>query len=335
MSMDVIAILGQFKHSRRDNEQAITLAKHLSKGGVLYKKSVYFNVFINLPSFILFFIPVWLLIKHNDGFTDVEHCDAIVVCGRKMIRYAKHIQKHAFTNAKIIQIGDPRYAVKPDVVLKPEHGKIFCFCKKIIKYRGHFCDKIDSETLKQEHQRFIHIKNALKGPFIGVFIGERKYSFKMSQQYIEEFAETMNNISRNMNMPLLIVTRENTPKNVSKIMKEKLDCSYYFYNYNSNPENNPKVAFMDFADIYVAFSGSIVKQCELIAQGKPTYIYQNGSTSKKYTNFLNSLVDDGCVRIVDKNTESLEEFKPKPLHDFDSLCGQIENFVFNNDEKNK
>ena len=33
MSMDVIAILGQFKHSRRDNEQTITLAKHLAGDG--------------------------------------------------------------------------------------------------------------------------------------------------------------------------------------------------------------------------------------------------------------------------------------------------------------
>ena len=332
MSMDVIAILGQFKHSRRDNEQTITLAKHLAGDGKLYEKSVYYNMFINLPSFILFFIPVWLLIKHNDGFTDVEHCDAIVVSGRKMIRYARHIKKTAITKSKIIQSGDPRYAVKPDVVLKPEHGRLFCFCKNVIRYRGHFCDKIDKETLQEDAEHFANIKNALKGPFIGVFIGEKKYSFKMSQQYIEDFAKTINKISHNMNMPLLIHTRENTPKNLAQIMKDNLDCSYYFYDYRANPDNNPKVAFMEFADIYVLFSGSIVKQCEIIAQGKPTFIFQNGSTSKKYTNFLNSLIDDKCVKIFDKTTESLENFEPKPLHNFADICEKIEKVVF--DENN-
>lgn len=331
-SIDVIALLGQFTHSRRDNEQTLAVAKALAKNGTLYQKSVFFNILIYLPSFILFFIPIWLLIKHNDGFTDVEHCDAIVVSGRKMIRYAKHIKKNAFTNAKIIQIGDPRYSVKVDVLLKPEHGKFLAFCKNVVKYRGHFCEKVDYNLLKQECERFGNIQNALKGPFIGVFIGERKYSFKMIPSVIEEFAKAINNISHNMKMPLLIATRENTPKIVSEILKKNLDCSYYFYDFNNNPSNNPKLAFMNWAEYYLLFSGSIVKQCELIAQGKPTYVYSEGSTSTKYERFLLSLISDGVVKTFNKNSEFLEKFEPKPLNDMDNICEKIEKTIIDNEQ---
>ena len=94
-------------YSRIDNEQTLLIAEKLAKGGKMYKKSIYWNILINLPQFILFFIPVWLLIKHNDGFNDIERCDVIVTCGRKMVRYAKHLKKNCCPDAKIVQIGNP------------------------------------------------------------------------------------------------------------------------------------------------------------------------------------------------------------------------------------
>ena len=79
--LKVLALLGQLKHSRVDNNQTMIIAKELSKNGILYKKEVFFNILINLPSFMLAVIPVWMLIKRMDDFKEINECDAIVVSG--------------------------------------------------------------------------------------------------------------------------------------------------------------------------------------------------------------------------------------------------------------
>ena len=214
-SIDVIALLGQFTHSRRDNEQTLAVAKALAKNGTLYQKSVFFNILIYLPSFILFFIPIWLLIKHNDGFTDVEHCDAIVVSGRKMIRYAKHLKKYSFPEAKIVQIVKSYCSTRNiDIFLLPEHCKTVLEYKNLIRYRGLLCEKLNEQLAKSESERFSSIKDTLKGPFIGVFIGNDTIKYKMSSLSAIDFSRIINNISHNMNMPLLIATDEKVSKSI-------------------------------------------------------------------------------------------------------------------------
>ena len=123
-NLHVIALFGQHQHSRLDNAQTLLVAEKLADGGILYQKNIYWNMLINLPRAILFFIPVWLLIKHNDGFKDIEQCDVIVTCGRKMVRYAKHLKKHCCPDAKIIQIGNPTCDLRGvDVLLRPIHSR--------------------------------------------------------------------------------------------------------------------------------------------------------------------------------------------------------------------
>ena len=77
---------------------------------------------------------------------------------------------------------------------------------------------------------------------------------------------------------------------------------------------------------------NIVKQCELIAQGKPTYVYSEGSTSTKYERFLLSLISDGVVKTFNKNSEFLEKFEPKPLNDMDNICEKIEKTIIDNEQ---
>ena len=170
-SLHIIALFGQHQHSRLDNSQTLLVAEKLAEGGVLYKKNIYWNILINLPRIVLFFIPVWLLIKHNDGFGDVERCDAIVTCGKKMVRYAKHLKKHCCPDAKIIQIGNPYCNLRGvDVLLRAQHYKNIPH-ENVINYRGFLSKPLEKEAFDFADEKFGKIKEALCGPYISVFIG--------------------------------------------------------------------------------------------------------------------------------------------------------------------
>ena len=328
----VIALLGQRKHSRLDNAQTIMLANALAgKDGVVYQKSIYFNILINLPSWLLFFIPVWMLIKHNDGFRDVENCDIIVTCGKNMIRYAKHLKNNSYPDAKLIQIGNPRYTWKCiDALLRPHHGRSVIPCKNTIRYRGHFCEPLDKKVAEEMDKKYKKIRETWDGDFIGVFVGRDTTQYKMTTMIAKKFAMTINTISHNMKMPLLISVDQGVSKNAIDTIKRNLDCNYYLYVKAVNPNESPKVAFMDWSKFYIITGNSIVDQSELMSQDKPVYIYYDGKHSYKYKLFYNDVISDGCARPLTTNLEKLDDFKPVPLNDMENLvlkiktvCGMI------------
>ena len=320
----VLALLGQWKHSRADNEQTLTLSREIAKDGVLYEKSIYFNFLINLPPFLLSFIPIWLMIKHNEGFTDIDTCDIIVTSGRKMIRYAKHLKKYAFPEAKIVQIGKSYCSNRNiDIFLLPEHCKTVLEYKNLIRYRGLLCEKLNQQLAKSESGRFSSIKDTLKGPFIGVFIGNDTIKYKMSSLSAIDFSRIINNISHNMNMPLLIATDEKVSKSIINKIKENLDCSYYFYEKKLNPLNSPKVAFMHWSDYYILIGDNINDHSEYLMQQKPTYIYFADKHSNKYTRFYDGVIENGVAKVLDSDTQTLKYFEQNGINNITKIANNV------------
>ena len=176
--LKVLAIFGQLKHSRIDNSQTEIIASELAKNGVIYRKNVYFNMFINIP-IIRDILPIWLFIKLEEDFRDIKDCNVIVVSGRKMIRFAKHIRKHMFPTTKIVQIGNPYCSFsKNDILLRQETSRSVIACKNTIKINGLLCNKIDKEKAEEECKKFSKIIQMLKGEYISVFIGKNTYGYK-------------------------------------------------------------------------------------------------------------------------------------------------------------
>ena len=326
--MKVLVLLGQMKHSRVDNTQATIIAEELAKGGTLYKKEVYFNMFIRLPNIILSFLPVWLLIKHIDDFKDIEDCDAIVVSGKKMIRYAKHLRKYAFPEAKIVQIGNTNCPLrKTDILLKQATSKRVWPRKLNIDVNGLICDEVDAEIAKTETEKFKKIKSYLKGEFIGVFISGKSFMFDLNSNDAIEFAKTISRISYLMKMPLLVFADKNVNKSIVNLIKENLDCSYYFYSKKENPDENPKVAFMSWASFYVLLGNSINDHSEYLSQGKPTYVFKCKNNTKKYVDFIDYAISNGCCAELTSGSENLTYYAPKKLNNIVAIVNEIKKMM--------
>ncbi len=323
--LKVLALFGQLKHSRIDNEQTEVLALELSKnGGVLYRKKIFFNIFINLPSFILFVIPIWLLIKYMDDFRDIDECDVIVVSGKKMVRFARHIRHYMFPDVKIVQIGNPMCKIrKNDILIRQETSKFIYNGKNTIKVNGLICKKITEELGEEQSLKFDEIKKVLKGSFIGVFLGKNEYSYKLTVMNAIKFANTISKISNNMKMPLLIATDGKIDASSINSFKNNLNCSYYFYKKQKDNYRNPKVAFMYWAKYYVLCGNSINDHSEYIAQKKPTYVYLTQNNRKRYLRFINIAISKNSVRVLEDDMEELEDFEPNNMNDLQKISEQI------------
>ena len=326
-------ILTLLTDRKSNNVQILSIAKALIKhiDCNIYKRSVFFNILSVLPNFLLLFVPVWLTIKKNDGFNEVEDCDIIITCGRRSYNYAKHLKHSFFNTAKIIQILKPEHLFTKDidVMLLPEHDKCFFKHKHLIRYRGSLCDKISDEKLTIEMNKFPQIKEMFANQkLIFVTIGGSSKHFHFSESLAEEFTRRINLISKNMNMPLLISTSRRTSEKIVNIIKDNLDCSYYFYNYNQsindNKNNlNPYEAFIGYSEFNIATGDSISMMSELLASEKPLYIFTEGIKSKKYHTFHNYLIKNQSAKELRRDVEKLESFKPIAINNLDEISELI------------
>ena len=323
----VLALFGQNKHSRIDNGQTEIVASELAKGGVLYRKDVFFNIFINLPSFLLYIIPVWMLIKHMDDFKDIDSCDAIVVSGKKMIRFARHLRHYMFPDTKIVQIGNPVCKIrKNDILIRQATSKFVFNGKNVLKVNGLLCKKIDTKFAEEKSQNFERVRNILKGEYIGVFIDVNKYFYTLTLDDVLNFAKIISCISYGMKMPLLIYIDGKMDSAKVDTLKKNLNCSYYFYE-KQKDKDNPKVAFMHWSRYYVLLGNLINNHSEYISQGKPTYIYLAKKNSSRYLSFVNSAVSANSVRLLSSDSEKLDYFVPADLNDIDKLVRDIKSML--------
>ncbi len=325
----VLALFGQLKHSRIDNEQTETLALELvGDDGILYRKKIFFNAFINLPSFILFIIPVWLLIKYMDDFRDVDECDVIVVSGKKMIRFARHLRHYMFPNTKIVQIGNPMCKIrKNDILIRQETSRFIYDGKNTIKVNGLICGKIKDDLGEEQSLKFEGIKRALKGEYIGVFLGKNKYLYKLTVANAIKFGRIISEISNNMKMPLLIATDGKIDAESIHYLKENLNCSYYFYEKQKDNNKNPKVAFMYWSKYYILCGNSINDQSEYIAQNIPTYVYIMPENKKRYLRFINIAIERNSVRVLSDKDKVLKDFVPNSMNNLQKISKQIKELL--------
>ena len=199
--------------------------------------------------------------------------------------------------------------------------------------RGLLCEKVSKAVADEECKKYDKIKQALNGDFIAVFIGGNKY-FHMSKYDAMQFAIQIDKISNSMQMPLLIVADTRVSKKVIEIIKNNLQCSYYFYSKANNPKDSPKVAFMSFASYYIVADNSINDLSEYTSQDKPTYIFFNSKNSKRYRQFCEQLFSNDVAKCLFSDMEKLEYFTPNKLNNIDEIVNQIKEIVAIDDKSN-
>lgn len=327
--MKIIAVLTE---RTSNNNQIISLSNSIANltGGSVFEKHVRFNSLINLPNFILKFIPTWMTITKVDNFHDLDYCDLIISCGRRSSKFVKNLKNSSYPEAKIIQILKPNlFAKHVDLTLLPTHDKQLYGkrnSKKIIHYHGALiCPKHLSGKINSDKSALDEIKkqSKIEGSFIGVCIGGRSKNFKFSNTYAIKLAQKLNDISNTNKLPLVITTSRRTPKSAIEILNKNLDCKYALYDYNeNNGAQNPYGAILHESEFLISTGESISMISEVITFKKPLYIISDEIKGRKYKTFHKIVTENGHARILPYNNK-LEHFEVNILNNVDDIASSV------------
>jgi mitochondrial fission protein ELM1 len=340
-SQETISVLALLNERKSNNTQILSIANEIAKkGATLHKRYIIFNSLINIP-FIWKFIPIWLAIGRNDGFNDIKKCDIILTCGAKSVLYAIYLKKKIFHNAKIVQILKPEFAYKEiDLILLPQHDKKMVYGnKKVIRYIGSLTlqnkedlisisnQENDDHCIIEGQSQFQKIINSMKKPIIAVYIGGNSKHCFFSDDAISYLAKKVSEIASNMDASLLIITSPRTNQKQIKVFKENLSHANCYISEYKKYCYNPYEICLAQADYHIVTGDSISMISDTLATGKSVYVYADAAKSSKYMNFHNEIFTIGAAKPITLDTQTLENFNPKPLNDIEELSDKILSFI--------
>ena len=162
--------------------------------------------------------------------------------------------------------------------------------------------------------------NILKKAFISVLIGGNSRHHKITKSILDQIINKLNLIQKKNKIKIFILFSRRTMKNDYLYLKKNL--------LNKNvvfvlPESK-KVSYLDalsFAKAIIVTSDSVSMVTESCSTGKPTYIIDIPTKSKKFSLFIKNLIDLKLAYYL-KDSISLKTRK-KALNDIDEVVKKI------------
>jgi hypothetical protein len=202
-----------------------------------------------------------------------------------------------------------------DVVISPKHDK--CKGLNVIETQGALT-KINSKYIKNINKK--KAPSILKKKFVTVLIGGDSKHHKITKSILDKIIKSLQLIEEQKKIRIFIlVSRRTGKKNYLYLKKNLVNKNFIFILPNSK-----KVSYLNaisFAKAIIVTSDSVSMVTEASSTGKPTYIIDIPTKSKKFSLFIKNLIDLKSAYYL-KDTISLKR-KEKALNDMDKVAKKI------------
>ena len=288
------------------NNQVIGIAENLV-GDNYIKKDLSYNIFANLPSKLK--LKTESLFLSGISVSSAKEIappwpDIIISAGRKVAPIALQIKKRSEStalkfNCILCHCMLPSVSLdKFDLIAVPSHDEIppeFENAKNIIRTIG-APHRVNAARLKKEIKAWETKFSYFSPPFIGVLVGGGTGKTSFSRENALKFAQHLNKLAKICNdATLLITTSRRTPEVVKKVLKETIDCSYYFHDVKTGG-GNPYFAFLGMSNLVVVTGDSISMCTEACATGKHVFIYADGISPIKHQRFHQKIYGENYAK---------------------------------------
>ena len=251
----------------------------------------------------------------------------IISCGKHTAYYSKLIKKKLNKEIFSIFIQKPPININNfDLVIVPKHDN--CKGSNIIETQGALT-KINFEYIKRINKKKKK-HNILKKTFISVLIGGNSRHHKITRSILDQIINKLNLIQKKNKIKIFILFSRRTIKNDYLYLKKNLLNKNFVF---ILPESK-KVSYLDalsFAKAIIVTSDSVSMVTESCSTGKPTYIIDIPTKSKKFSLFIKNLIDLKLAYYL-KDSISLKNRK-KALNDIDEVVKKIKKKLRFNYEK--
>tara|TARA_B100001964_G_scaffold217428_1_gene257468 strand:+ start:284 stop:1219 length:936 start_codon:yes stop_codon:yes gene_type:complete len=288
-------------------KQSISLAEKLNINYKLIKiKKVNF-IKRNLSNF-------FNLQKKN--FFKQPYPKIIISCGKNTAYYSKMIKQKTKNKIFSIFIQKPPININNfDVVISPKHDK--CKGLNVIETQGALT-KINLKYIKNVNKT--KKPSILKQNFITVLIGGNSRHHKITKPILDKIIKNLKSIEEQKKIRIFILVSRRTGKKDYLYLKKNLISKNFIFVL----PNSKKVSYLNalsFAKAIIVTSDSVSMVTEACSTGKPTYIIDIPTKSKRFSLFIKNLIHLKLAYYL-KDSISLKG-KKKALNDIDKVVEKI------------
>jgi len=288
-------------------KQSISLAEKLNINYKLIKiKKVNF-IKRNLSNF-------FNLQKKN--FFKPPYPKIIISCGKNTAYYSKMIKQKTKNKIFSIFIQKPPININNfDVVISPKHDK--CKGLNVIETQGALT-KINLKYIKNVNKT--KKPSILKQNFITVLIGGNSRHHKITKPILDKIIKNLKSIEEQKKIRIFILVSRRTGKKDYLYLKKNLISKNFIFVL----PNSKKVSYLNalsFAKAIIVTSDSVSMVTEACSTGKPTYIIDIPTKSKRFSLFIKNLIHLKLAYYL-KDSISLKG-KKKALNDIDKVVEKI------------
>jgi len=240
----------------------------------------------------------------------------IISCGKSTAYYSKMIKQKTKNKIFSIFIQKPPINLNSfDVVVSPKHDK--CKGLNVIETEGALT-KINSKYIKNINKK--KPPRILKEKFISVLIGGDSRHHKITRSILDKIIKNLKSIQEKKKIRVFILISRRTGKKDYLYLKKNLISKNFIFVL----PNSKKVSYLNaisFAKAIIVTSDSVSMVTEACSTGKPAYIIDIPTKSKRFSLFIKNLIHLKLAYYL-KDSISLK-IKKKALNDIDRVVEKI------------
>jgi len=252
----------------------------------------------------------------KNKFFKAPYPKIIISCGKSTAYYSKMIKQKTKNKIFSIFIQKPPINLNNfDVVVSPKHDK--CKGLNVIETEGALT-KINSKYIKNINKK--KPPRILKEKFISVLIGGDSRHHKITRPILDKIIKNLKSIEEQKKIRIFILVSRRTGKKDYLYLKKNLISKNFIFVL----PNSKKVSYLNalsFAKAIIVTSDSVSMVTEACSTGKPTYIIDIPTKSKRFSLFIKNLIHLKLAYYL-KDSISLKG-KKKALNDIDKVVEKI------------
>ena len=253
----------------------------------------------------------------------------IISCGRNTAYVAEFFKRKLKKKILSIFIQKPPINNKFfDLIITPKHDQYRG--KNVINTNGSLT-RIDQKYIRKIKQK-IKKPSFIKEKYIVLLIGGNSRHHKIDNKILIKMKDNLKKVSEKYNFKILILFSRRTGEFIENYLKDNLNKKKFIF----IPNNSKKVDYLialSYAEIVIVSSDSVSMVSDACSTGKPVYLIDIPTKSKKFKLFINNLINLKLVKFFNGSV-SLKKNK-NTLNDTENVANNINIKIlkFLNDQK--
>lgn len=242
--------------------------------------------------------------------------DLLIACGRRSVAASLAIRRHSGRRTFTVYIQDPK--IPPahfDLVVAPQHDGVSG--ENVVSTRGAL-HRVTADRLAEHAARFSTVLNDLPRPLVAVLLGGSSHGCRLTPAYCAEIGRQLQALTRTFGAGLVITPSRRTSADCILAMREALQTSPHYLWDGSG--DNPYFGILGMADYIIVTSDSVSMVSEACATGKPVYVIDLPTSSKRLQIFHDKLRHAGVTRPF---SGELSHWTYEPVNDVPRVATEI------------